>query len=625
MSDTTIPCECADDPNVIPPDGEFKQKVLALLCCLNQGDEDEYKILCDNQGGGTVVQFLRHYVEVGPPVDTELDGVTPYVVVGTVEVCAGAANDFEIVGLCDVIPGDPITKVDFLRKISIDPDGLITVTDTELDGVTPYSVLGTVQKCCCEVTVWTETLCYQVGDDPTVAGLYSVNPNTGEIHVKNSSCVDQTTLAAPDPGTPSNGFFGVAVSLDAQTLYATHIESNPHVLRSWDLSIDPFAPVLIGDTQLVGFDITDSAIAALDVNPADGLLYALVYSNNGAPTPQDYKIYEVDPMTGGCILRTTIPTEYNGSRTGFAFDPAGDVWTVTDEGATFKVSQWAFPSGAFINSPYAITSTDVAFIDITSDGTELYAQAGLPSQIDTRPHPAGAPVSICGAAYEGLDLALLPSGPAPQEVKFKRLFVKDLTTGEIVDTQDHDFMTGETIDVLPGPVVECSQNQEVDIGNIVENLQRNDQVYTWYKDDDGAGNITYYWDVKRIDPLSASLIPVGTYTPGFTAFYTPVGASQSPAVEVKAIREDIVGAGPTTFEINDCVKSISVYVRNQADENNPIRIVDADANSSSILSGEEATWSVQGEETHIPALRGGLSIVLPTAGDEVVIVRTELI
>lgn len=56
------------------------------------GTQDvEYEILCDDQGGGTVVAFLRRYTldDTGTltPVDTDLDGA-PYAVTGTVVRCA---------------------------------------------------------------------------------------------------------------------------------------------------------------------------------------------------------------------------------------------------------------------------------------------------------------------------------------------------------------------------------------------------------------------------------------------------------------------------------------------------------------------------------------------------------
>lgn len=53
----------------------------------------EYEILCDDNGS-----FLRVFVD-GLPTDLALDGVTPYVVAGTVKAC-NSTNDYEVVELC---------------------------------------------------------------------------------------------------------------------------------------------------------------------------------------------------------------------------------------------------------------------------------------------------------------------------------------------------------------------------------------------------------------------------------------------------------------------------------------------------------------------------------------------
>lgn len=71
----------------------FKQAVIAVLCDIAAGGgggatvEGEPLVLCD-----TVQEFLRHFTYtngvVTAVVNTELDGVTPYVPVGAVALCA---------------------------------------------------------------------------------------------------------------------------------------------------------------------------------------------------------------------------------------------------------------------------------------------------------------------------------------------------------------------------------------------------------------------------------------------------------------------------------------------------------------------------------------------------------
>lgn len=51
----------------------------------------EFELLCDDQGAGAITTFLRRYTVdtagTTVPVDTELDGTTPYTVAGTVVRC----------------------------------------------------------------------------------------------------------------------------------------------------------------------------------------------------------------------------------------------------------------------------------------------------------------------------------------------------------------------------------------------------------------------------------------------------------------------------------------------------------------------------------------------------------
>ncbi|PWI15962.1 hypothetical protein DI272_18680 [Streptomyces sp. Act143] len=89
--------------------------------------------------------------------DTLLDGSTPYTPTGLVGVCQPAEEDpqpvepdTEILVLCDVAAGG--TSTPFLRRLVFPAGGgTPTVTDTALDGVTPYTATGTVGRCPSEV------------------------------------------------------------------------------------------------------------------------------------------------------------------------------------------------------------------------------------------------------------------------------------------------------------------------------------------------------------------------------------------------------------------------------------------------------------------------------------------
>lgn len=106
------------------------------------------EILCDEGNGNQ--EFVRIYAvdELGAvfTVDVDIDG-NPYVVTGPVVDCCGddLGSDVEFVPLCDD-GTSPVTP--FLRQYSVAiPSGVVTTTDTELDGTTPYVLVGSAVVC----------------------------------------------------------------------------------------------------------------------------------------------------------------------------------------------------------------------------------------------------------------------------------------------------------------------------------------------------------------------------------------------------------------------------------------------------------------------------------------------
>ena len=128
----------------------------------------EQEILCDDQGGGTVVPFIRRYRwnpngTLQSTADLDLDGAA-YVPLGTVRKCetddqgpvtvdgtvdiGNLPDDVEILTLCDNQGGVPLVVVRFLRRYEYNPDGTLSTTvDTELDGATVYVPSGIVEDC----------------------------------------------------------------------------------------------------------------------------------------------------------------------------------------------------------------------------------------------------------------------------------------------------------------------------------------------------------------------------------------------------------------------------------------------------------------------------------------------
>lgn len=129
-------------------DGTTPYTVLGTVVICDTINDTEYVVLCDVQGSGVTTPFLRVFVtdDAGTRTssDFQLDGSTPYVVTGTVDVCDGT-NDVEIVTLCDVSGAGVTTP--FLRIFTTNDDGTRSSADFQLDGTTPYVVTGTVDVC----------------------------------------------------------------------------------------------------------------------------------------------------------------------------------------------------------------------------------------------------------------------------------------------------------------------------------------------------------------------------------------------------------------------------------------------------------------------------------------------
>ncbi|MYX39030.1 MULTISPECIES: hypothetical protein [unclassified Streptomyces] len=121
-------------------------------------DQFEATVQLTDCASSESVQFLRTIVtdcETGAVVatsDTTLDG-DPYTVTGDVGQCAAAGGDEEeccesgsTLTLCDV--ADDGTSTPFLRRLTYTPGiATPTVADFALDGITPYTVAGTVGVC----------------------------------------------------------------------------------------------------------------------------------------------------------------------------------------------------------------------------------------------------------------------------------------------------------------------------------------------------------------------------------------------------------------------------------------------------------------------------------------------
>ncbi|PWI06527.1 hypothetical protein DIZ27_32825 [Streptomyces sp. NWU339] len=127
-----------------------------VTVCPAGAEQSELDVLqlCDTADDGTVTPFVRDYArdETGAIVghtDYALDGA-PYTPAGTVGQCSSDCYGCEPLVLCDVpVTGDPVA---FMRVVCHDCTGVVvSVTDTELDGVTPYTPVGTVVTDCAAI------------------------------------------------------------------------------------------------------------------------------------------------------------------------------------------------------------------------------------------------------------------------------------------------------------------------------------------------------------------------------------------------------------------------------------------------------------------------------------------
>lgn len=111
----------------------------------------ELRRFCDDQGGGTLVDFYRKFIfngQTGATIsveDVDQDGA-PYTVIGTAIECPPSGFDIEKKLLCDNQGGG--VKTEFIRSYVYNPtDGsIVSTSDSTLAGGA-YTVLGTVEEC----------------------------------------------------------------------------------------------------------------------------------------------------------------------------------------------------------------------------------------------------------------------------------------------------------------------------------------------------------------------------------------------------------------------------------------------------------------------------------------------
>lgn len=255
--------------------------------------DTEYVVLCD-----TTNKFIRH-ISVDNSggttiVDTTLDGTTPYVTIGTVDICKACCDDNEVLTLCD-------DNGTFLRTLVYKSDGTVTINDTTLDGTTAYTTVGTVTNCNAPSIILER--CYQDGGTPALCTEDSYPRVLWE---------DSTTWNAANPSWPT---------VEAQLLAAT-----PTTFTNTQNSGVDTTLTLTGGVTGIG---PDTAADSLLMTVPDGATATLAHSfSQSACLVFSIRVYDSAPLT--ITSDAVIHVSHNTS------NPAiqGDVPVITNNDTT---------------------------------------------------------------------------------------------------------------------------------------------------------------------------------------------------------------------------------------------------------------------------------------------------
>lgn len=313
--------------------------------------QDEPQVLCDDDGAGTFTPFLRRYVidHLGAVtiVDTLLDGTSVYVPSGTVTECSLAGGGLAVELLCDNNGINSVTP--FLRQI--DSSGV--VTDTTLDGTTPYVTTGTVEKCHgYEINV--AALCDD--DDGTVFLRHYISDQEGlplgsfDTDLDGAAYVLVGTAIACNQ--PNDVIKILCDSANGTKFLRRYVINNDGTVEITDTTLD-------GTT---GYVLSGSAAACSESND---VVEILCDNNDGTKFLRRYTVDSVGTVTTtDTTLDGTTPYVVVGSAV--VCDGAEDFQVLCD------VDTYGDQIAQFIRILY----TDGTFDDFEMDGTTPYSPTG---------------------------------------------------------------------------------------------------------------------------------------------------------------------------------------------------------------------------------------------------------
>lgn len=356
----------------------FRLSVGRALCAIIDGlgggamagDDVEFLVLCDDQGGGTVVQFFRRIItdSVGTPTvaDYELDGSTPYVPSGTVQPCTENIIDREVLLLCDDQGGGTI--VEFLRHISVDVNGVVGISDTELDGTTPYVPSGTVESCTSQSTLNNQAIVLLDDNGATsTAFIRQIQIDSdGNVSIVDTE-LDGTTPYVPT-GTVKVG--DVPPTQQALVLLDDNGATSTAFIRH--IRIDAEGTVSVTDTELDGTTVyaVTGTVKAGDVPPTHAVVE--LYDNNAGVLTEFLRHIRID--SEGTV--SVSDTELDGTTAYVVTGTEQLKTTHTTEDSTVTTTSTGGSSSTSAGN-YRTEFKNVGLTAATVDGVSLPAGSSL--------------------------------------------------------------------------------------------------------------------------------------------------------------------------------------------------------------------------------------------------------
>ncbi|MCF3960616.1 hypothetical protein [Streptomyces fuscigenes] len=520
-------------------------------------------------------QFLRKITTdcttgaVTSVVDTLLDG-TPYTAAGDVGECQTVTTDpgtpaapcgpVQALELCDVTPDG---VVPFVRHLAYDCDGLVAmVTDTGLDGSTPYTTAGNVVSCelaaaDAEGSSGTPEVCtYTLPDTPT--GFDMANASypgcwVGDALNPSYAYGDRVTswegTYHTDASTVSN------LSFDSPTLGGL-------------LDFGAFTPTVPGDPTMSAHGYVGTAtINGIDITLTDTGGIGLSHQ---AGNTLAVRLHQ----NTGFRLEFSEPVELTLTTDHFA-DPASDkerLCAVTAVTVPWDATKQ--PDG---------TVVDTATGQPVPDDATVTCIPGTPG--DTQCCPTGETLALCDIAADGTTVPFL-----------RRL---TYTPGTLAPTVADTALDGITAYVVTGTVGVCDGPGEPDCVRIVLSACRCDDT-----DGDGVADAGYV-ELLAVD-CEGVLTAVGTYTEDLAAPYTPVApvacdtVGAEPVVSVQAHRIEL--AAGESWDASTVAGLRSVTLSAHTGDG----LVTTADGASTLFEGESVSWSVTKEAD--AALTGPLTV-----------------